>query len=77
MPAQERDGFIGLGPMGAPMAGNLLEAGYEVSRAMHRRPPPDEPSRGLGCRLDGSRMDDFDCQDHTATWDIRVCGQRI
>ena len=27
----ERIGFIGLGIMGAPMAKNLLDAGYEVS----------------------------------------------
>jgi len=38
----EKIGFIGLGIMGAPMAGHLLDAGYEVSTAIHRSKPSDE-----------------------------------
>ena len=38
----EKIGFIGLGIMGAPMAGHLLDAGYEVSTAVHRSQPSDE-----------------------------------
>ena len=41
-------GFIGLGIMGAPMAGHLLYAGYTVVSSNHRRPPPTElVARGL------------------------------
>ncbi len=36
----ETIGFIGLGIMGAPMAGHLLAAGYEVVTSGHRRRPP-------------------------------------
>jgi 2-hydroxy-3-oxopropionate reductase len=36
----EKIGFIGLGIMGAPMAGHLLDAGYEVVASAHRSPPP-------------------------------------
>jgi 2-hydroxy-3-oxopropionate reductase len=32
-------GFIGLGIMGAPMAGHLLDAGYPVVASNHRKPP--------------------------------------
>ncbi|MCX7303769.1 MAG: 2-hydroxy-3-oxopropionate reductase [Hyphomicrobiales bacterium] len=35
-------GFIGLGIMGAPMAGHLLDAGYPVVTSSHRKPPPAE-----------------------------------
>ncbi len=35
-------GFIGLGIMGAPMAGHLLDAGYSVVTSDHRKPPPPE-----------------------------------
>jgi 2-hydroxy-3-oxopropionate reductase len=35
-------GFIGLGIMGAPMAGHLLDAGYAVVTSDHRKPPPAE-----------------------------------
>ncbi|MCZ8273440.1 MAG: 2-hydroxy-3-oxopropionate reductase [Microcystis sp. LE19-4.1E] len=35
----ERIGFLGLGIMGAPMAGHLLDAGYSVSTASHRSSP--------------------------------------
>lgn len=44
----EKIGFIGLGIMGAPMAGHLLDAGYEVVASSHRKPPPAElVSKGL------------------------------
>lgn len=44
----EKIGFIGLGIMGRPMAGHLLDAGYEVVASDHRKPPPDElVDRGL------------------------------
>ena len=35
-------GFIGLGIMGAPMAGHLLDAGYSVVTSDHRSKPPAE-----------------------------------
>src|SRR3990170_2094378 len=38
----ETIGFIGLGIMGAPMAGHLLDAGYSVVTSSHRKPPPAE-----------------------------------
>ncbi len=41
-------GFIGLGIMGAPMAGHLLDAGYVVVASSHRKPPPAElTAKGL------------------------------
>ena len=41
-------GFIGLGIMGAPMAGHLLDAGYEVTTSPHRSgPPADLVAKGL------------------------------
>lgn len=36
----EKIGFIGLGIMGAPMAGHLLDAGYEVIASRHRSAHP-------------------------------------
>lgn len=36
----EMVGFIGLGIMGAPMAGHLLDAGYHVVASNHRSRPP-------------------------------------
>ena len=36
----ETIGFIGLGIMGAPMAGHLLDAGYTVVASDHRSAPP-------------------------------------
>ena len=36
----ETIGFIGLGIMGAPMAGHLLDAGYPVVASDHRSKPP-------------------------------------
>ena len=38
----ETIGFIGLGIMGAPMAGHLLDAGYTVVASDHRGAPPNE-----------------------------------
>ncbi|MBH68538.1 MAG: 2-hydroxy-3-oxopropionate reductase [Rhodospirillaceae bacterium] len=35
-------GFIGLGIMGAPMAGHLLKAGHEVYSTIHNTPAPKE-----------------------------------
>ncbi|MGN6537488.1 MAG: NAD(P)-dependent oxidoreductase, partial [Mesorhizobium sp.] len=41
-------GFIGLGIMGAPMAGHLLDAGYSVVTSDHRgAPPKDLVAKGL------------------------------
>lgn len=38
----ERIGFLGLGIMGVPMVGHLLKAGYRVTTAIHRKPPPKD-----------------------------------
>ncbi len=35
-------GFLGLGIMGAPMAGHLLDGGHKVATAVHRTPAPRE-----------------------------------
>ena len=44
----ETIGFIGLGIMGAPMAGHLLDAGYGVVTSDHRsKPPADLVAKGL------------------------------
>src|SRR5438477_609560 len=44
----ETIGFIGLGIMGAPMAGHLLDAGYAVVASDHRsKPPADLLAKGL------------------------------
>jgi len=44
----ETIGFIGLGIMGAPMAGHLLDAGYPVVSSDHRsKPPADLLAKGL------------------------------
>lgn len=46
--SMETIGFIGLGIMGAPMAGHLLDAGYTVVTSDHRKPPPQElAAKGL------------------------------
>ncbi len=34
-------GFIGLGIMGAPMAGHLIDGGYKVITSTHHKPAPD------------------------------------
>lgn len=44
----EKIGFIGLGIMGAPMAGHLLDAGYTVITTDHRsKAPADLVAKGL------------------------------
>ncbi|RWQ47962.1 2-hydroxy-3-oxopropionate reductase [Mesorhizobium sp.] len=44
----ETIGFIGLGIMGAPMAGHLLDAGHTVVASHHRsKPPADLVAKGL------------------------------
>lgn len=44
----ERIGFLGLGIMGAPMAGHLLDAGYAVVSAVNRtRPSAELLAKGL------------------------------
>ncbi|RUY59865.1 NAD(P)-dependent oxidoreductase, partial [Mesorhizobium sp. M7A.F.Ca.CA.001.05.1.1] len=44
----ETIGFIGLGIMGAPMAGHLLDAGYHVITSDHRsKPSADLVAKGL------------------------------
>ena len=41
-------GFIGLGIMGAPMAGHLLDGGHSVVTCVHRSAPPEElTAKGL------------------------------
>ncbi len=41
--------FIGLGIMGTPMAGHLLDAGHEVITSTHRKAPPQHlVEKGLG-----------------------------
>ena len=49
-------GFIGLGIMGAPMAGHLLDGGHEVTSTVHRTPAPDE-LKGKGLKLVDSAKD--------------------
>ncbi len=44
----ERIGFLGIGIMGAPMAGHLLDAGYSVATAINRtQPSPELLAKGL------------------------------
>lgn len=43
-------GFIGLGIMGAPMVGHLLDGGHEVTSTVHRTPAPEELT-GKGLKL--------------------------
>jgi 2-hydroxy-3-oxopropionate reductase len=44
----DRIGFLGLGIMGAPMAGHLLDAGYSVATSVNRTQPSAEMlSKGL------------------------------
>ncbi len=41
--------FIGLGIMGAPMAGHLIDAGHEVITSTHHKAPPDWlAEKGIG-----------------------------
>jgi 2-hydroxy-3-oxopropionate reductase len=52
----ETIGFIGLGIMGGPMAGHLLDAGYDVATSGHRKPAPAELV-GKGLRTVSSHAD--------------------
>src|ERR1700743_2640107 len=54
--ARETIGFIGLGVMGAPMARNLLAAGYEVV-AWDRSAGPLEELAGGGAGAGGGAVD--------------------
>jgi 3-hydroxyisobutyrate dehydrogenase-like beta-hydroxyacid dehydrogenase len=44
-------GFIGLGEMGLPMAKRILNAGYDVCTAPHRRRQPADELAALGARV--------------------------
>ncbi len=44
-------GFIGLGDMGAPMAGRVVKAGFPVFTTFHRRREPADALAGLGARV--------------------------
>lgn len=46
-------GFLGLGIMGSPMAGHLLDGGHAVATAVHRSKPSDELT-GKGLKVLGS-----------------------
>jgi 2-hydroxy-3-oxopropionate reductase len=46
-------GFLGLGIMGAPMAGHLLDGGHAVATAVHKSKPSDE-LMGKGLKVLGS-----------------------
>ena len=49
-------GFIGLGVMGRPMAGHLLDAGHELSLFSRSGVPADLASRGSRMQIrEGSR----------------------
>ncbi len=50
----DKIGFIGIGIMGSPMAGHLLDAGYEVFTAVNRTQPSDE-LKGKGIQVLDSR----------------------
>jgi 2-hydroxy-3-oxopropionate reductase len=43
-------GFIGLGIMGRPMAGHLIDAGHELSLFSRSGPPAELASRGKSCK---------------------------
>ena len=43
-------GFIGLGIMGRPMAGHLIDAGHELSLFSRSGPPAELASRGKPCK---------------------------
>lgn len=48
-----RAGFIGMGIMGAPMAGNLIKAGFPVT-VYNRSPEKTQPLAGQGAEVAGS-----------------------
>ena len=33
-------GFVGLGIMGAPMAGHLMQGGHQITTCLHKTPAP-------------------------------------
>ena len=45
-----RVGFLGLGTMGAPMAANLLKAGFKV-QVWNRTPTKAQPFAAMGARI--------------------------
>lgn len=62
----ERVGFIGLGIMGGPMAGNLLKAGY-VLTVWNRTAVKAEPLAAMGARVAGSPAEVAAASDVTFT----------
>lgn len=64
--AIERVGFIGLGIMGGPMAGNLLKAGYVVT-VWNRTAAKAEPLAAMGARVAGSPAEVAAASDVTFT----------
>jgi 3-hydroxyisobutyrate dehydrogenase-like beta-hydroxyacid dehydrogenase len=53
----ERIGFLGIGAMGRPMAGNLLRRGFAVTTVVHRRPEPARALEAAGARIAPSSGD--------------------
>jgi len=53
----DRIGFIGIGAMGAPMAGNLLKKGFAVTTIIHRRPGSARELEARGARVAASLPD--------------------
>jgi 3-hydroxyisobutyrate dehydrogenase-like beta-hydroxyacid dehydrogenase len=52
-----RVAFIGLGAMGEPMAGNLVQRGFAVTVVGHRRPEPVARLSALGATAAGSAQE--------------------
>ena len=50
----ERIGFVGLGIMGRPMAGNLMEAGHELVLYNRTRQKAEELAKESGAGVAGS-----------------------
>jgi 3-hydroxyisobutyrate dehydrogenase len=63
---EERIGFIGLGIMGRPMAGHLLEAGYPVT-VWNRSRPAMEVLAGKGAQVAGGPAGVARCSDVVIT----------
>lgn len=55
-------GFIGLGIMGAPMAGHLIDGGHAVCTAVHATPAPGELT-GKGLKVVGSNKEVAEASD--------------
>ena len=49
-------GFIGLGVMGAPMAGHLIKAGHKLHLYIAPRPPPELAEAGASLRRSGKEV---------------------